>query len=399
MLLLDNPLLRYDWGSPAQIPALLGVEPDGGPVAEMWLGAHPAAPSSERGGRPLPDILEAESHRYLGARQARRFGTRLPYLMKVLAAARPLSVQVHPTAAQAAAGFAAEEELGRSRADPRRAFRDAHHKPEILLALSPFLALVGFQDPRQTVAMLDELESPPAARLRAALASGVSTEPDEAALRRVTLAVLDRGGAASAAELAALGAECARRAGASERWGPAWSAAARAAAAFPGDPGVLVTLLLNPVVLEPGSAVFVPAGTVHAYVGGLGVEVMAASDNVVRAGLTTKPVDVALLARLATWRPARPVPLDGDRLAPGLYGYEAPVEEFRLFRVEATGGEAIAVPGGGPRIALAVAGEARLRCGDDELPLGRGQSALVADDDGALQVAGDGTLVVAGVPD
>ena len=173
MLPLRNPVQHYDWGSTTAIPQLLGVAPDGRPQAELWLGAHPSAPSlADVGGppsarwRPLDRLVADEPRGLLGEEVVARFGPRLPFLLKVLAAARPLSLQTHPTLEQARAGYAREEAAGVPRAAPQRSYKDRNHKPELLVALTPFDVLAGFRAPAASVDLFDGLVAAGAGRLR-----------------------------------------------------------------------------------------------------------------------------------------------------------------------------------------------------------------------------------------
>ncbi len=311
---LTGVIRPYAWGSRTAIAGLQGRSPADGPEAELWLGAHAGAPSSVRGpdGPVTLDALIADDPKgQLGLPVVQEFGVRLPYLLKVLAAEAPLSLQAHPDAAYAREAFAAQE------ADPSRPrnYTDGYHKPEMLVALTPFEALCGFRDPSESADALASLDIP-------ALAPVVSAAPD----RRARPAPR-RGGAAPLARFRAPGADR-RRSVRRSRWPCRWRRH------YPGDPGVLVALLLNHVRLAPGEAIWMPAGNLHAYLRGTGVEIMAASDNVLRGGLTPKRVDVDELLRVLRFEvladPVRPA----TAVAPGVTTWEVPVRDFALFRVE-----------------------------------------------------------------
>ena len=398
---LTNTLQRYAWGSPTVIPELLGTEPDGGPVAEMWLGAHPLAPSmahgpaTEAGSAPvdLASLLRSSPDALLGRAVVEGYGPRLPYLLKVLAADKPLSLQVHPHPHVARAGYRRENLAGVPLDAPSRNYKDDQHKPEMILALTPFEGLCGFRRPARTLALLDGLAGEHVARMRATLRAS----PDAAGVR-----------AAFEVALAARESDC--RADIAETVGSVRSriAAGRStsrgdqtlldlAEAFPGDPGALVSLMLNRVSLEPGEAVFLGAGAVHAYLSGVGVEVMASSDNVLRAGLTAKRVDVDELLSCASYAsspPQRPV----LRAEPGgLTAYRAPVAEFSLL-FGAVSGHAL-VTHGGPRVVLCLEGRLTLSGALGSLvTLERGESAFVPHDVGHVALDGHGQVVVAYVP-
>ncbi|MFE6971739.1 mannose-6-phosphate isomerase, class I [Isoptericola sp. NPDC057653] len=404
LLPLDNPVRAYDWGSPTRIPDLLGREPDGTPAAELWLGAHPAAPSRVRAqggaGRRLDDLVGAEPHDALGPRVADRFGPRLPFLLKVLAADRALSLQVHPRPHLARAGYHRETRDGLPTGHPRRSFHDDQHKPEMIVALSPFEALAGFRSPRSVAGLLDGLDGVLVDAVRAALAE----RPSTAGVRSATEAlVAARRSPSCAADVAAAVGSVARRHRATGGSGPTARADATVldlAEQHPGDPGALVSLLLNRVTLEPGEAMYVPAGEVHAYLSGFGVEVMAASDNVLRAGLTTKHVDAPALLECASFAPrppARPATLvsGGESV---VVTYRAPVEEFALTFADVVPGEPVALAADGPRVVLALDGDATVLTGSGELRLRRGESCFVPDSAGPLTVDGAAHVVCAWVP-
>ncbi|WP_344244983.1 mannose-6-phosphate isomerase, class I [Isoptericola hypogeus] len=406
VLPLVNPVRDYDWGSPTLIPELLGRVPDGRPAAELWLGAHPAAPSSirsdgssavGRAGRSLADLLQAEPVAVLGRRVSDRFGPRLPFLLKVLAAERALSLQVHPRPHLARAGYHREVRAGLLSGDPRRSFHDEQHKPELIVALSTFEALAGFRSPRSVRALLDGLAGRLVDGVRAALDASPSTAGVRAATRALVAA---RTSPTCADDVAEAVASVAARHAATSPTARADATVLALAAQHPGDPGALVSLLLNRVTLEPGEAMFVPAGEVHAYLSGLGVEVMAASDNVLRAGLTTKHVDAGALLECASFAPRPPgrpdTTVSGDQSV--VTTYRAPVAEFALTFADVVSGEPVALAGDGPRIVLALDGEARLLTGGGELTLRRGESCLVPDAAGSLTVDGTAHLVCAWVP-
>ncbi|WP_240930596.1 mannose-6-phosphate isomerase, class I [Isoptericola sp. BMS4] len=399
---LDNPVRDYDWGSPTLIPELLGRAPDGRPAAELWLGAHPGAPSGLRGagGRSLAELVQADPGTVLGTRVSDRFGPRLPFLLKVLAAERALSLQVHPRPHLARAGYHRETRAGLPAGDPRRSFHDEQHKPEMIVALSTFEALAGFRSPRSVRALLDGLGGRLVDDLRTILDGTSSTAGVRAATERLVAARTSPTCAADVAE--AVASVAARHADPAR---PAATARADAtvltlAEQHPGDPGALVSLLLNRVTLEPGEAMFVPAGEVHAYLSGLGVEIMAASDNVLRAGLTTKHVDAGALLECASFAP-RP-PARPETTVTGadsvVTTYRAPVDEFALTFADVVDGDPVGLAASGPRIVLALDGEARLLTAAGDVTLRRGESCVVPDAAGALTVDGTAHVVCAWVP-
>lgn len=364
--LLQNPIRPYDWGSRTAIAELLGRRsPADGPEAELWMGAHADDPSRLPDGQALDAAITADPAGHLGAAALGEFGPRLPFLAKILAADAPLSLQVHPSLEQARAGYAAEEVTGE-----HLNYRDANHKPELICALTPFAALAGFREQEQTAALLDGLAVPQVAPYRKLLTEGLDRVVEQ-------LLTLDPAGAR---ELVDAVTAAARRPGPfpAER-----ALAVDLAAAFPGDPGVVVALLLNLVELQPGQAMYLDAGTMHAYVRGVGIEVMASSDNVLRGGLTSKRIDVPELLRITRFTPGEPQVQDGHA-ARDEWVYDTPAEEFRLSRID----DAAMVDCRGPQIFVLTGDSAVLRRESEELRLSRGQSAYLRAGAGAVSVQG-----------
>lgn len=357
MFKLTGKVQDYAWGDTFSIAGLQGRTPTGSPEAEVWFGAHPSAPSATDEG-PLDAVIAADPVSTLGMH-----GT-LPFLVKLLAAARPLSIQAHPSIAQAQEGFAREDAAGIPRDAAHRNYKDRNHKPEILVALTPFRAMAGFRPVDETVELLDELAVPELNYARSSLIdgdlrsvlSGWLALEDPAPLVN---AVLDR-----AAEL---DSDVARN-------------LVFIGEAFPGDVGVLAALLLNHVQLEPGQALFLPAGNMHAYLEGFGVEVMANSDNVLRGGLTEKHIDISELKDIVIFEP-----IEDPVLAPQIASegsvvvteFPVPVPDFAVTRCTGEG----TVPVEGPAIVLAVAGEVVL---GGELSLRSGEAAFIAASDGGV---------------
>ncbi|MCW2695631.1 MAG: manA [Modestobacter sp.] len=366
---LTNSVRHYPWGSRTVIPELLGEpSPADRPYAELWMGAHADQPSRLADGTPLDAAITAAPDQMLGTAVIERFGPRLPFLMKVLAADRPLSLQAHPTPEQAAVGFAAEEAAGVPRDDPTRTFKDPFHKPEILLAITPVEALCGFRPVEESLHCLAKLQLPELMPTIAALARGGlrTAIPQLLALstkRRESLvsAVAER----AARFVAAHDPEFIN----TYRW------AAQLAGTYPGDPGVVISLMCNHLKLAPGEAVFLPAGNLHAYLCGAGVEVMASSDNVLRGGLTSKHIDLAALIEVLDFSDGK-VPVLHPVLGPGGLRYPVPVEDFDLTRVE-LGEDAGLLTTAGPQLVLCAEGTAVLGSADGQLELPRGRSAFV----------------------
>ncbi|MEV4218681.1 mannose-6-phosphate isomerase, class I [Nonomuraea sp. NPDC049725] len=319
MYLLTNPVKDYPWGSRTDLAGLTGRPvPSPGPEAEMWLGAHPSGSSVlAEEGQSLADAVAADPAGMLGEAALGRFGERLPYLMKLIAVEAPLSLQVHPSAAQAADGHG------------RGVYGDPWPKPELIRALTPFTALAGFRDSEQSAMLIDRLGVRGLKDVVALLSAGSPLEALAALLA-----------AGDVAEQAGWSASAVHQ--------PDYALVARLARQYPGDPACLAPLLLQRHELEPGQALFLEAGVLHCYLRGFGVEIMGSSDNVMRAGLTSKPLNVPELLHITD--PARvPHPLEAG--ADGVYATSA--EEFRLRQL--TGGE-WRLADGSPRIVLCTDG-------------------------------------------
>lgn len=367
LLRLSNEPRDYAWGSSTLLADLEGREPTGAPEAEVWFGDHPGDPADVDGRSTLDAVT----------------GGSLPYLLKLLAAADPLSIQVHPTIDQARDGWAREAHLAAD--DPQRNYRDDNHKPELIVALSDrFEALGGLRPVEDTVRLVGALGSsagPDALRekLTAAddplggaiawlLSGSAQTEVDD---------IIDALGAASsedfAAELDAVRAIAARN---------------------PGDPGVVVALLMNLIVLRRGEGIFLRAGLLHAYVSGLGVEIMAASDNVLRGGLTPKHIDVPELLSVLDTTPGI-VPVLRPSADGAVTAYPVDVDDFALRRVAVTG-DALELDVAGPSMVLVTRGEVTVAGSDgDAVGVPVGQAVFASADESVLVLAGDGEAFVA----
>jgi mannose-6-phosphate isomerase len=379
------------------------------------MGAHPSAPSGvERAGvrTTLDAVIAADPAGELGAACAARFGARLPFLLKVLGVEKALSIQVHPSRKQAEAGYRAENERGLAPGDRTRNYIDDWPKPEILCALTRFEALAGMRTPADAVALLRALDVRELAPLADALAgaSGAASHaglagPGEpagpggpggpAALTRALATILTWPAAGRGTLVASVVSACARVAAGGGEYAATCAAIARLAGEHPGDLGIVASLLLRYVVLRPGEAIFMPAGGPHAYLRGTGVELLANSDNVVRAGLTPKHLDVPELLKLTD--PTARVPVIEPRpLGGGVSVYDSPAPEFRLYRA-ALGPGAVTLPGAGcARVALCTEGTATLSAGSGALKVTRGESCYLPARDGAVTASGPAVLFIAG---
>jgi mannose-6-phosphate isomerase len=393
---LTNTTQHYAWGSPSAISELLGREPSGQPEAELWMGAHPTAPSRIDGGEAtLLDFVSADPVGMLGPQVAARFKNRLPFLLKVLSAAKALSIQTHPTREQAEAGYAAEQARGVAAGDPNRNYVDDWPKPEILMALTDFEALAGCrgaEDAERVLAVVLSLGADALEPVRAQLAAAPEPATVAAAIGRLLEWPADTRGALVADVVEAC------RAGADKggEYAEDLAAVLRVAEDFPGDVGLVAMLLMKRVVLKPGEAVFLEAGGLHAYLGGTGIELLANSDNVLRAGLTPKHIDVAELLRIMD--ASVPVPVrHGTAVATGVVEFDTPAPEFRLYHATLDTATTLRaeIPGTGPRIVLALSGEVELRGTRGALTLTQGESCFVPAREGRVEASGLADLVVA----
>jgi mannose-6-phosphate isomerase len=396
LLPLTNTPRDYAWGSTTAIAELRGVFPTGKPEAELWLGAHAGSPALIHDGTPVPldEWIAADPDRALAG------ASHLPFLLKILAAGKPLSLQAHPSRAQAQAGFARENARGIPLDSPVRNYRDDEHKPELIVALSAeFIALSGFRPLAQS---LHDLQAICDCAPESSLAAFVDELRDRAlgstsAALTWALESLLRGGE-PARKLAVALAEAASTEQAITR-APATVATIRTLAAeYPGDPGVVIGALLNRVILDRGEALFLPAGNLHAYLSGLGVELMSSSDNVLRGGLTTKHVDVDELIRITDFEPLSEPRLASRALGDHLTGFVAPVDDFLLFRYEgdlAGPRDEEFIPLNVAAIAFCVRGQALLGGKNSSLTINRGEACFVTGDETTLNISGDAEVFIA----
>ena len=391
MQLLRGAIRTYAWGSRTAIAEFTGrPAPTAHPEAELWLGAHPGDPArleSADGAVSLLDVIGADPEAELGPAVRARFGDALPFLVKVLAADEPLSLQAHPSTEQAVEGYQREDRAGVPLSSPVRNYRDRSHKPELLVALSDFQALAGFRPAERSAALMRALgvrELEPyialltgqsdADSLRALFTTWITApQPDIEALIPVVLegaVSYIRSGATEFADEARTILELGER--------------------YPGDAGVLAAILLNRIGLAPGEGIFLPAGNLHSYLNGVGMEVMANSDNVLRGGLTPKHVDVPELLRVLDFTPVPDARVathrDGIELE-----YQTPAAEFAASVLTLEGddlGHEVDAPSrhDGPQILVCTEGSVVARSKSDEVRMDRGMAAWVAADDGPIRV-------------
>jgi mannose-6-phosphate isomerase len=391
--LLRGALRTYAWGSRTAIAEFTGrPSPTAHPEAELWFGAHPGDPAfleTDSGEQSLLQTVRDDPEGQLGAAVRSRFGDTLPFLMKVLAAEEPLSLQAHPSARQALEGYAREDSLGIPVSSPIRNYRDRSHKPELLVALDTFDALAGFRPAPRTVELMRALAvsdldpyvgllagQPDADGLRALFTTWITApQPD---LDVLVPAVIE-------------GAITYVRSGHKE-----FAAEARTVLElgerYPGDAGVLAALLLNRMVLRPGEGIYLPAGNLHTYLHGVGIEVMANSDNVLRGGLTPKHVDVPELLRVLDFTPAMESALHPNTIEDGMeLVYDTPAPEFTVSVLRVDGdrlGHEVDAPArhDGPQILLCTEGSAVVHAKSGAVTLQRGAAAWVAADDGPIRL-------------
>lgn len=384
---LRNTIRPYAWGSRTALAELCGrPSPSAQPEAELWMGAHPGAPSEvqvDGSWTPLPAWIGQDPEAVLGRSVVARFGAELPFLLKLLAADQPLSIQAHPNRAQAEAGYAREDALGIPIDAPHRNYRDPNPKPELICAITPFEGLLGFR---------------PLAAIRASVeAAGAPLSPLAHAFERGSAEEMLRALLVSWLALPedAIAAFCAAQVADAD---PVFSDVHRLAALHPGDSGVLAPIFLNRFRLAPGEALFLPAGRLHAYLRGLGVEIMACSDNVLRGGLTPKHVDVDELQRVLRFEETAVEILQPTATGDGEAHYEAPAEEFALSVLE-PGDEGMELRPGSVELLLCLAGDARILTGSGvSKELAAGRSCIVPAAVDSYRVEGRARVARARVP-
>jgi mannose-6-phosphate isomerase len=374
---LEGAVRDYAWGSRRFLAELAGrPSPSATPEAEQWFGAHPTAPATlhlaDGTAQRLDAAIADDPAGMLGPELLARFGPRLPFLLKVLAAAEPLSLQAHPSAAQAQAGFADEEARGIPLDAPHRRYRDRWPKPELLRALTPFTALCGFRAPAATLDLLEALAVDGLAWLVDALQRDADAAIAPSIRRLLTLPDPDRGPliAAVAAHAIELIEDV--------DWGAEAQLVRRLAVRYPEDPGVVVTLLMSLLHLAPGEALYLPAGNLHAYVDGAGIEVMATSDNVLRGGLTVKHVDVEELLQVLDDRSGGVPQVPSVTGVPGERVLGTPAPFFRLSELALETGAGVTLDRRGPQVLLCTAGRAQVAADGASLTLAPGQAAFAA---------------------
>jgi mannose-6-phosphate isomerase len=394
--LLENKVQYYAWGSPTSIPKLLGQQnPSGRPWAELWMGAHPKAPSLVNyEGRwiSLKELIEQHPQPMLGPSAAARFNNTLPYLFKVLAVAKPLSIQAHPNLQQAKTGFARENQQGIALDAPHRNFKDDNHKPECICAMSEFYALCGFRNISEIIAMLSE--SCPQGL--AAELENLKKNSDSRGLREFFMALVSMDSKHRKRVIDETLQNLANFSNPSlEYW------IRRLASEYPTDIGILCPMLLNLVCLQPGQALFLPPGELHGYLQGLGIELMANSDNVLRGGLTLKHIDLPQLANVAQFKPHPIHILAAAESGENEKIYSSPAEEFVLSAVCVSGQRCYeSSTSRSIEILFCTAGKGTIKdCGSgDTLKIKRGNSIIIPAAVKRYAIGGQAVFYKAAVP-
>lgn len=395
--LLKNSVQEYAWGSKTAIPELLGQGgPTNIPQAELWMGAHPKAPSQvycDGLWRSLLEVIDESPEEILGKEVAFKFADQLPFLFKVLAAAKPLSIQAHPNKGQAKQGFIRENKLGLPLDAVNRNYRDDNHKPEIICALTPFWALNGFRQIKEILKLLEEIQAPSLAETLSLLRKHSNREGLKRFFKH--LMTMDEEKQRKIVQVAVAFAE--RQINEE----PAWKWMVKLNEEYPGDMGVLAPAFLNLVQLEPQQAMYLPAGELHAYLEGVGIELMANSDNVLRGGLTPKHIDVQELLKILSFSEVTLNILRPERVASGEKVYATGTAEFVLSIIEVS--ERTSFRSAQKRsveMMLCTKGEATVTdLGDGEgTGLTKGTSIVVPAAVGQYCIEGEATIYKAAVP-
>lgn len=390
MELLNGRMRHYPWGSRDLIADLRGEEASSRPEAELWFGAHPAG-SATIGEKELIEIITADPAFHLGSRVQERFGDGLPFLMKLLAAAEPLSLQAHPSLAQAQEGFARENAEGIDLCADNRNYKDANHKPELIVALTEFEAMAGFRPLTKTLQLFDTLGSTELERYLAMIDRSADSESADLRVLFTTWITIPSASRTKLIDDIVTSAALALARPDLEEWmREELSNIVALHERYPYDVGVLGALLLNKFTLQPGEGLYLNAGQLHAYVRGLGVEIMANSDNVLRGGLTSKHVDVPELVRVLKFES-----LADPRVTPVIAGecvtYPTPIDEFSLAKWVLK--QEKALDSDGPAVILVTEGEVLATCGEVAVHARAGEAIWLSAGDPEVRLGASGAEV------
>ncbi len=390
---LSNPIKEYSWGSQEAIPDLLSLKKDGKPRAELWMGTHPSAPSvvlNEDGTKETLDKLIAGNPEFfLGSGIAGEFSNTLPFLFKLLAVEKPLSIQAHPDRKRAKAGFDEEEKKKIPLDAGCRNYKDRNHKPELILALTPFYAMCGFRNYGDIVNDFSILDfTPLSGSLRA-----LKTDPSEKYLREFFKKIMEPGDSEKKSLVNSLFRIKKKLSVEQGFW------IERLNVEYPEDIGVVCPLLLNIVLLEPGEALFLSEGILHSYLQGFGVEIMANSDNVIRGGLTPKHVDVQELITMLKFSSH-----DVKKVIPEIESgcekiYSVPVRDFLLSEIALSSNDIFKSRiNHSFEILLCVKGRVEIFSGNDSISVSRGESVFIPFSVENYFIKGEGRIFKAGIP-
>ena len=395
--LLNNTIQEYAWGSTRAIPDLLGQpNTENRPQAELWMGAHPKAPSRAYHNDQwvsLQQLIDQDPENILGPDVAQQFHNHLPFLFKVLAAAKPLSIQVHPDLNQAQIGFQQENAQKIPLDAPNRNYRDNYHKPECICALTPFWALSRFRRIPNILTFLQQLNL----KQLNELISEFKRKPTTQGLQQFYTSLMSL----DSARKKRVVAEAVHNAGDLATSQPEFEWMLKLAETYPEDIGALSPILLNLICLQPGQAIYLDAGELHAYLEGLGIELMANSDNVLRGGLTPKHVDVPELLRVLKFKGQDITLLKPESTAANELIYRSPAAEFVLSVISLQGNSEYQSPQQ-RNVEIIICTQGHLTIVDSDLQtethMPQGASVIVSAAVTHYRLKGNGICYKAGVP-
>ena len=400
---LQNIIKNYEWGSDDWIPDLLNkMNVNQIPWAELWMGIHPEGPSKvidifsgedteSETSLYLSELILRDKELYLGSIG---FDT-LPFLLKVIAAEKPLSIQAHPSLKQAQEGWARESNSGIHLDSPLRNYRDQNHKPEIICAINPFTAMIGFREPKDIKALMLEFFEEASRNLKAAVFPLITAlhndgnDRNENPLKQFMFALFTM-----TEDVRTELSDYASNVNKNDK--KEWELIKQFAILYPGDPAIISPLYLNIINLLPGDAIFIPSGMLHAYIYGLGIELMANSNNVLRGGLTHKHIDIPELLNVLDFKPCKPLILKDNKIN-NMYKYPVLCREFSLYTISGCGNEDYTYPESGPSIILITSGELFIKVNHRTVTLKKGESAFIPANDGKIKLSGDFILYAAGI--
>jgi len=376
---LTGQVQHYAWGGKNYIASLIGLNSaKDQPCAEWWLGAHPSVPSEIENVTGKQSLIEflSQNPTALGQASRQQFGDELPYLLKILDVEKPLSIQLHPTKAQAEKGFEAENAKGVSLTDKTRTYKDRNHKPEMMIALSDFWLLHGFKTKSQILATLNARPS------LQPLVEKLSTQSlaefyadvmlaDQSTLANWLLPIIEANQQPYKNGKLTLDNP--------DYW-VLYTMEAMAISPEKLDAGLVCFYLFNIVHLKEGEGIFQDAGIPHAYLRGQNVELMACSDNVIRGGLTPKYVDIVELLKIVDCREVIPQIILAAPQNHSEFTYKTPVKDFALAQIRVEPEQHTKVNLQSAGILLVMQGELKIQEKSAALTLKQGESAFITAD-------------------